>query len=178
MFARVNALNKQAAPGATRLFPRPGVAVQAASDVAPLGKLDVGRIIDTAEAHGQRSSWTEPSPGSVLLLPHVSSTAAVADVMNIAHDEQSGAITLDLELVHSPHTVSEFEAHGKQSLDVHEAHYHFSTPPGVAIDAAGLLASLQDAKFEVAGAWGRVLSGCALMRRACWAQRAHHGARP
>ena len=157
MFDRVYALVKQAAPGATRLIPRPGVAVQAASDVSPLGKLDVGRIIDAAEAHGQRSSWTEPSPSSVLLVPHGSSTAAVADVMDIAHDEQSGAISLHLELVHSPHTVSEFEAHGKQSLDVGEAHYHFATPPGVAIDAARLLASLSDAKLEVAGEfeWGR-----------------------
>jgi hypothetical protein len=162
MFARVNTVNKQAAPGATRLFPRPGVAVRAASDVAPLSNLDVGRIIDTAEAHGQRSAWTEPSPGSVLLLPHGSSTAAVADVMNIAHNEQSGAVTLDLELVHSPHTVSEFEAHGKQSLDVHEAHYHFSTPPGVAIDATGLLATLQGAKLEVAGEEGGQLA-----KRAC-----------
>lgn len=71
--------------------------------------------------------------------------------MNIAYDEQAATISLALELVHDPHTVSEFEAHGKQSLDVHEAHYHFVTPPGVAIDAAALLASLQDAKLEVAG---------------------------
>lgn len=165
VFSRVNAVNSQAAPGATRLFPRACVAARAASDVSPFGKLDVGRIIDNAEAHNQRSTWTDPFPGSVLLLPHGSSTAAVADVMDITHDEQAGTITLHLELVHSPETISEFDAHGKQTLDVREAHYHFSTSPGVVIDAARLLAALQDANFEVAGevAFGGVRRVCAVL---------------
>jgi hypothetical protein len=37
-----------------------------------------------------------------------------------------GLVSLELDLVHQPHTVSEFEPHGKQTLDTDSAHYHFA----------------------------------------------------
>ena len=39
----------------------------------------------------------------------------------------------------------------KQSLKVEEAHYHFATAPGVKLDAAALLKSLQDSNYKVEG---------------------------
>jgi hypothetical protein len=55
-----------------------------------------------------RNTWAETSPGSMLLLPHGASVGAVADVMNAVHDQAAGTITLELDVVDSPHIISEF----------------------------------------------------------------------
>lgn len=154
MFERVNAIN-QGTQSSPRLFPRGALAVTAAQDSAG-PKLDVASLINAAEARGQRSMWSETSPGSVLLLPFGQSTAAVADIWDVSYDTHSGAISLELDVVHDPHTISEFEPHGKQVLDPEEAHYHFATAPGVKVDAAALLKSLQDSAYKVEGERFRV----------------------
>lgn len=67
---------------------------------------------------------------------------------------QADEIALELHVVHHPHTISEFEPHSKQSLDVDEAHYHFGTAPGVTVDAQALLqALLQEPNSGVEGGW-------------------------
>jgi hypothetical protein len=62
-----------------------------------------------------------------------------------------GLVSLELDLVHRPHTVSEFEAHGKQTLDTDSAHYHFATAPGVTTDAQALIKSLKESDFAIKG---------------------------
>lgn len=80
MFTRVNAVNSQQPASSPRLFPRAALAVTGASDNAPV-KLDMDSIITMAEAQGQRTTWAETTPGSILLLPHGQSIGAVADIM-------------------------------------------------------------------------------------------------
>lgn len=87
MFAQVTSVNKQRPEGQLRLFPRAAMAVTAASDNAPV-HMDVGKAITVAEATGQRSSWAEVTPSSVLLLPFGQSVGAVADVMGVTYDQQ------------------------------------------------------------------------------------------
>lgn len=89
MFARVNTINRQQSPTAPRLFPKAVVAVTAASDNAPV-QADVGKTITQAEASGQRNSWAEETPSSVLLLPFGQCTGAVADVMDVTYDPKVG----------------------------------------------------------------------------------------
>lgn len=149
MFERINSINT-ATSSSPRLFPRGALAVTAAQDSTGLN-LDISTLIDTAEARGQRSMWAETSPGSVLLLPAGQSTAAVADIWDVAYDGKSGAISLELDVVHDPHTISEFEPHDKQSLETEEAHYHFATAPGVKVDATALLKILQDSNYRIEG---------------------------
>lgn len=67
---------------------------------------------------------------------------------------QADVITLELDVVHQPHTISEFEPHAKQTLQVDDAHYHFDTAPGVKVDAQALLRSLEASNFAVDGALG------------------------
>ena len=141
MFTYANAINKQH-PSAERLFPRAALAVGGASDNAPV-KLDIAGIINSAEAMGNRNAWAETTPSSVLLLPAGQSVGAVADVLDVTFDAKTNTISLELDIVHRPHTISEFEPHGKQTLDVQEAHYHFSTASGVKVDAQALLSSLK-----------------------------------
>lgn len=149
MFDRINAINS-GTPSSPRLFPRGALAVTAAQDsTGP--NMDVRTLIDAAEAQGQRSMWAETSPGSVMLLPAGQSTAAVADIWDVTFDAKSGAISLELDVVHDPHTISEFEPHGKQSLEAEDAHYHFATAPGVKVGAAVFLKSLQDSNYKVEG---------------------------
>lgn len=89
-----------------------------------------------------------------LLAAAGSSVGAVADIMNVVHNHPSpGLITLELDVVNNPNTVSEFEPHGKQTLDAAQSHYHFLTAPGVKVDAAQFVNSLQDSNFQVAGGW-------------------------
>lgn len=63
----------------------------------------------------------------------------------------AGVLSLELDVVHQPHTVSEFEPHGKQTLKPDTSHYHFDTAPGVRVDAEALLKSLQETAFGVEG---------------------------
>jgi len=149
MFEHVNALNAKH-PNSPRRFPKGAVAVKAAADNSPT-KGNLNSFISAAEARGHHDIWSETSPGSVLLLPTGQSTAAVADIMDVKYDSTTEVVSLTLDVVHDPHTISEFEAHGKQSLDADAAHYHFATAPGVKVDAAGLLKSLQEADFQVDG---------------------------
>jgi hypothetical protein len=160
MFARVNAVNAQAPAGSPRLFPMHRLALQAASDVSASARLDLARFIDTAEAEGKRVAWAWTSPGSVLLLPAGQALAAVADIMNAAYDPATETVMLELEVVHDPDTLSEFESHPKQSLDPAEAHYHFYTPLGVTIDGPKLLAALKGSgKLAGEGRGRRVCRG-------------------
>jgi hypothetical protein len=85
MFTKVNSINQQSL-NEPRLFPRAAVAVKAASDNAPDHPLDVATTITVAEAIGQRSSWAEVTPSSVLLLPYGQTTAAVADLWDVSYD--------------------------------------------------------------------------------------------
>ena len=103
---------------------------------------------------GQHYTWAEITPSSVLLMPNGLSTAAVADVMNIAYDDTTGAVIMDLDLVQDPHTVTEFKPHGKQTLDVDQAHYHFATHPSVSLNAAAVVQQVQDASSAFEGEWG------------------------
>lgn len=152
MFTRANAINQQNTnKDQPRVFPRASLAVTSASDSAPV-KLAVDSIINAAEARGQRNMWSETTPGSILLLPNGQATAAVADIWNVVHDAETGVITLELDLVHDPRTMSEFAVHGKQVLDVDAAHYHFNTGPSVTVDAQGLLRQLQASDFKLEGA--------------------------
>jgi len=64
---------------------------------------------------------------------------------------QAGILSLELDLVHNPHTMSEFEAHAKQTLDVTDAHYHFNTESGVKVDAHAFLNGLDNNGFRVEG---------------------------
>jgi hypothetical protein len=54
-------------------------------------------------------------------------------------------VTLQVDVVHHPDTVSEFTPHAPQTLAVDAAHYHFDTAPGVRVDAQALLDSLAEA---------------------------------
>lgn len=152
MFSHVNAINAQN-PSAPRLFPMAALAVSGASDNAPV-KLNMDAVISTAEALGHRGAWAETTPGSVLLLPAGQSTGAVADVLGVVFDDKTDTITLELDVVHKPHTISEFEPHDKQTLEVDEAHYHFATAPGVSVDAQAFLGNLKGSEFAVEGGWG------------------------
>lgn len=116
MFTHVNTISKQN-PSQPRLFPKAALAVGSASDNAPM-QLDVASLIATSEAQGQRSTWAEVTPSSVLLLPTGQSTGVVADLLGVICDEKTGRVALELEVVHDPHTISEFEAHGQQTLQV------------------------------------------------------------
>jgi len=149
MFERVKAPNSKQ-PNQPRLFPRGSLAIQAAADISP-NKVDINAIITAAEARGQHDIWAETSPGSLLLLPTGQSTAAIADLMDVTYNSETGLMSLHVELVDNPDTISEFQPHGKQSLASDEAHYHFSTAPGVKVDAAALLKSLQEANFDING---------------------------
>jgi hypothetical protein len=157
LFNHVNTIN-QNNPSGPRLFPKAALAVTAASDNA-LVKLDVNTLIQSAAAMGQHNSFAEISPASVLLLPTGQSTGAVADVVGVTFDSKTSMIALELELVHQPHTISEFQPHGKQSLDVEEAHYHFETAPGVNVDAQAFLNNLQSAGFAPEGGSVQTLRG-------------------
>jgi hypothetical protein len=68
---------------------------------------------------------------------------------------QADEISLKLDVVHHPHTISEFDSHDKQTLDVGEAHYHFNTAPGVNVDAQALLQALQAPNSAVEGGRGQ-----------------------
>jgi len=149
MFECVKALNA-AQPSQPRLFPRGSLAIEAAADNTP-AKVDINAVITAAEALGKPDIWAETSPGSLLLLPTGQSTAAVADLMDVTYNSKTGLMSLHVELVHNPDTISEFHPHGKQSLASDEAHYHFSTTPGVKVDAAALMKSLQDDNYQVDG---------------------------
>jgi hypothetical protein len=61
------------------------------------------------------------------------------------HCLQSDSVTLQVDVVHHPDTVSEFTPHAPQTLAVDAAHYHFDTAPGVRVDAQALLDSLAGA---------------------------------
>jgi hypothetical protein len=88
---------------------------------------------------------------------------------------QADAITLELHVVDQAHTVSEFEPHGKQTLEVDEAHYHFQTAPNIKMDAAALLDSLKSSSFAIEGGLivlRSIMAGvyCVVVRRCpCWA---------
>jgi len=71
--------------------------------------------------------------------------------MDVTYNSKTGLITMHVEVVDNPDTISEFDPHGKQSLASDEAHYHFTTAPGVKVDAAALLKSLEDAHYQVDG---------------------------
>lgn len=88
MFAKVNSINQQSPNPEPRLFPRAAVAVKAASDNTPSSTLNVATTITVAEATGQRNSWAEVTPSSVLLLPFSQATAAVADVWDVTYDSK------------------------------------------------------------------------------------------
>jgi len=149
MFERVKALNSKQ-PNQPRLFPKGSLAIQAAANNSP-NKVNIKSILTAAEARGQHDVWAEASPGSLLLLPTCQSTAAVADPMDVTYNSKPNLMSLHVELVHNPNTISEFQPHSKQSLVSDEAHYHFSTAPGVKVDAAALLKSLQDDNFDITG---------------------------
>jgi hypothetical protein len=91
MFSHTKVINQQN-PSGPRMFPRGAIALQAASDAAA-AKTDMASLIAAAAARDHRSMWAETSPGSVLLLPHGGSTAAVADIMDVSYDQATGAAT-------------------------------------------------------------------------------------
>ena len=74
------------------------MAVTAASDSTQVN-VDFATAIKAAEARGQRSSWAEVTPSSVLLLPFGQATGAVADVMGVTYDAQVGDSALPHEVV-------------------------------------------------------------------------------
>jgi hypothetical protein len=71
---------------------------------------------------------------------------------------QADKISLEVDIVHSPHTISEFKPHDKQTLDVDEAHYHFDTAPGVKVDAQALLQGMKTPGFAVEGGYWTCLA--------------------
>lgn len=70
---------------------------------------------------------------------------------------QADEISLLVDLVHDPHTISEFKPHDKQTLEVDEAHYHFDTAPGVKVDAQALLQGMNI--WLCCGRWASNLAG-------------------
>jgi hypothetical protein len=90
MFSHTKVINQQN-PSGPRMFPRGAIALQAASDAAA-AKTDMASLIAAAEARDHRSMWAETSPGSVLLLPHGGSTAAVADIMDVSYEQATGEL--------------------------------------------------------------------------------------
>lgn len=148
----VSAVNKHGSGPA--LYPRAAVAAQASSLLAPAASPSIARFVAAAEAAGQRTLWTHPAPPSMLLLLPGKGVGAVADIMSAKLTESgTPAVTLTLDIVHAPQTISEFEDHPLQTLDDH-AHYHFFAPAGVTIDASKFLKALQAAGNQVPGMWG------------------------
>jgi hypothetical protein len=168
------------------LYPLPAAAMAAAGllDAGDSAAPSIEALIDAAEQAGNRQAWTHTAPPNVLLLPVGQHAGTVADVMG-AEELNNSAIVLTLDVVHSPHTVSEFQHHSDQSLD-DAAHYHFLTPPGMALDAASFLRPLSaEQPVVLPGGWlvawlvgwlatdASVLPGRRVTCMACFSPAAH-----
>lgn len=88
---------------------------------------------------------------SMMLWPHGSKTAAVADLINVSYDEAANTISVDVDIVDKAPAITEFKLHQHQTLDVDAAHYYFNTRPGIDIDidAPALLQTLKAADYKV-----------------------------
>lgn len=149
-----------------RLFASPGALVQAASALTPrsagidtaTGDNDdlavAARALDCAS--WRASGLARTSPASTLMLLPGQPFAAVADVLAVSllpaqQPSSAHVAALTLALVAAPRMVSELDGHPEQDLGS-QRHYHFSTPPGVVVDARRFIETLQQQDMAPAGA--------------------------
>lgn len=93
-----------------------------------------------ARAKGCAGADAHPQQG---VLAPLCVAGAVADILSVAvgparDDPTKSVATLELEVVHSPHVVSELQLHPLQTR-AESAHFHFALPTGVQHDAPQLL---------------------------------------
>ena len=153
MFKRLKEVNAQDT-NQPHLLPEGHVALRAATEDAGQRTSVLSAFLDNLDAQGKRHDWATVTPSSMLLWPYDQHTAAVADLIEVSYNESSGLVSLEVDLVDNPNTISEFAPHPRQTLDVDNAHYHFSTRSGVTTDAQALLKSLGDSKYKVKGELG------------------------
>lgn len=124
-------------------FPRTSLAIRAASVAPPVELQSITAPTTSAELHS--------FPPNLLMVPFGSSTAAIAEVMDISYDDTSAAITMQLDIVHDPVTFTQFVPHAPCSVRTDEAHFHYATRPGMAVDGPGLLQALKDSDYKTEG---------------------------
>jgi hypothetical protein len=151
MFKRLEPINTAKSANEPQLFPQGQVGLPAASEVPVDSLRDLEAYINKVEAADKRYIWATDASSSMMLWPFDSPTAAVADLIEVSYDQPSNSITLEVDVVDKPITISEFQPHQRQTLDVHHAHYHFETPKGVNINAHALLNKLEASKYKVKG---------------------------
>lgn len=147
-----DAANSRSAPDSPPVFPRSSLAARTASIAPPPAEASTA----AAAAPPPRQPFVSLPP-ALMMVPFGSSTAAIADVMDVTYEEAAGAITLQLDVVHQPVVFSQFVPHvgGRRhsDSDTTAAHYHFATRPGMTVDAAGLLTGLQESNYKPEGVW-------------------------
>lgn len=148
-FRRAQEVNKQN-PSSPEVFPRTSLAARAAS-IAPAPAPE-GTLAPFVASAQPQPSWFVGFPPNLLMVPFGQSTAAIADVLDITFDDTSSTVTMQLDVVHSPNTFSQFiPGHTAHAKDTAAAHYHFATRPGMTLDAAHVLNTFKESKYTPDG---------------------------
>lgn len=78
------------------------------------------------------------------MVPFGHTNAAIADVVDMSYDADTGVIRMQLDVVEDPHVFNQFAPHDGAAVHAEDAHYHYATRPGMKIDAQAVLKALKD----------------------------------